>query len=444
MEDVIFSEALPMLLADATARNAFHPDETIMTIFSPGSPHVNNSVTATAKVPEPARILHDDAEAIAVATALAEEFAPGAADRDRDRRLPFAELDLFSQSGLWGMTVPRVYGGAEVSYVTVAKVFSIIASADASIAQIAQNHISLLDIVRVDPDETRKRRYFQAALEGFRFGNALSEKGGKTIFDMQTRLLRQDGGLVVRGQKFYCTGAVFAHIVPVYAIDEAGKGNLVLVPRDAPGLTVIDDWDGVGQRTTASGTVIVDNVTVTESQIVPSYLAFERPTVHGPVAQIIQAAIDLGIAQRAIEETAAFIRTKARPWVDSGRDHASEDVYSLEAIADLTIRLHAAEAVLEGGGELIDAGLLDETEETVANASIAVAEAKVLTTEISLLAGEKLFELGGSRSALAAYNFSHLWRDARTHTLHDPVRWKYHAIGNFYLNGVKPPRHSWL
>jgi alkylation response protein AidB-like acyl-CoA dehydrogenase len=50
--------------------------------------------------------------------------------------------------------------------------------------------------------------------------------------------------------------------------------------------------------------------------------------------------------------------------------------------------------------------------------------------------------LAGTRSTLEEYNLNRHWRNARTHTLHDPVRWKYHAIGNFWLNGVHPPRHG--
>ena len=79
-----------------------------------------------------------------------------------------------------------------------------------------------------------------------------------------------------------------------------------------------------------------------------------------------------------------------------------------------------------------------------ARASIAVAEAKVLTTEIALQASEKLFELAGSRATLAEFNLDRHWRNARVHTLHDPVRWKYHAVGNYHLNGTLPNRHSWI
>ena len=61
---------------------------------------------------------------------------------------------------------------------------------------------------------------------------------------------------------------------------------------------------------------------------------------------------------------------------------------------------------------------------------------------MSLLVSEKLFELAGSRATLAEFNLDRHWRNARVHTLHDPVRWKYHAIGNYYLNDANPPRRG--
>ena len=390
----------------------------------------------------PAHVLRDDAEAIAVATRLGATFAEGASERDRDRRLPWDELDLFSGSGLWSMNVPKADGGPGVSYATVARVFAIIAAGDASIAQIAQNHVSLIDVIRFAPDPARKRFLLGEALRGIRFGNALAERGGKTILDMATRITRAGAGFTVTGKKFYATGALYAHLVPVHAVDDDGKHVLAFVARDAAGLEIVDDWSGIGQRTTGSGTVILDEVEVAPTHVVPSHLAFEKPSVHGAVAQIIHAAIDAGIAHRAIEETIAFVRDHARPWADSGRDKASDDPFTLREIADLTGRLHAAEAVLARAGRIIDAGLADETAATAAAASIAVAEAKVLTTQVALQAGNKLFELSGTRSVLAALNMDRHWRDARVHTLHDPVRWKFHAIGDYVINGTKPPRHS--
>jgi SfnB family sulfur acquisition oxidoreductase len=398
---------------------------------------------ALAKVAEPAHVIASDAEAIEIAHRLAADFAKEASERDRDRRLPIAELDRFSQSGLWSMNVPKAFGGAAVSYATVAEVFEIIAAADASIAQMAQNHVSLIDLVRFASEDVQ-RHFYNEVLRGVRFGNAVSEKGGKTILDFKTRIVASGDDYFINGEKFYCTGAMLAHIVPVNAIDEQGRGVLAMVVRDAPGLTVIDDWTGFGQRTTASGTVRLENVHVPASHVIPTYRAFQEPSVHGPVAQIIQAAIDAGIAHQAIEETIRFVREFSRPWADSGLERAADDPYTIREIGDLKIRLHAAEALLERAGRAIDATLLDENAETVAATSIKVAEAKVLTTEIAILATNKLFELGGSRATLESLNLNRYWRDARTHTLHDPVRWKFHAIGDYFLNGKNPPRHSWL
>ena len=67
-----------------------------------------------------------------------------------------------------------------------------------------------------------------------------------------------------------------------------------------------------------------------------------------------------------------------------------------------------------------------------------------MSTEASLLAGNKLIELGGARASLAEHGLDRYWRNARVHTLHDPVRWKYHAIGDYYLNDTLPPRRSYL
>ena len=137
------------------------------------------------------------------------------------------------------------------------------------------------------------------------------------------------------------------------------------------------------------------------------------------------------------------MRTKSRPWVDSGLDHAWQDPYTIQAVGDLRLRLNAAEALLERAGLAIDRAVAEPTAETVAAAQIAVAESKVLTTEVAIAATNKLFELAGTRSTLAEHNLDRHWRNARTHTLHDPVRWKYAILGNYYLNGVNPPLHAW-
>jgi len=406
-----------------------------------------NSPEPFAALPRPAAAAHviaSDAEAIAVAERLAAQFATGAALRDREALVPIDEVEAYSQSGLWNMRVPKRYGGAEVSYVTVTEVFKIISAADPSLGQIPQNHVAVVEHIALDGTEAQKRELFEGALRGVRFGNATSETGGRHVGDLKTSFVEDGDDVIVNGTKFYSTGALVAHVVPVAAVDKDGRVSIVFADRNAPGLEVVNDWSSFGQRTTASGTVKLTDVRVPKRLVVPAHQAFERATAAGPISQILQAAIDAGIAKGTIADTIAFVRTQARAWVDSGQETAAEDHFTIAAIGDLEIKLHAAEAVLERAAELVDAALADANEDTVAEAAIGVAEAKVLTTEVAILAANKLFELGGTRSTLAAHGLDRHWRNARTHTLHDPVRWKFFHVGNYHLNGVKPPRHLWL
>jgi SfnB family sulfur acquisition oxidoreductase len=387
-------------------------------------------------------IIRDDAEAIAVAHALAAEFAPGASERDRDRRLPRAEIDRFSESGLWGITVPRQYGGAGVSAVTLAEVTAIISAADGSIGQIPQNHYFVVEAIRLTASEAQKRHWFDRVLAGDRFGNALSEVGTKTVHDYKTTLLPDDGRLVLEGRKFYSTGALFAHWVAAVAKDAEGRLIFAFVRPDAPGVTLIDDWSSFGQRTTGSGTTVFEKVPVDPFAVIPFEESFDKPTSMGPVGQIIHAAVDIGIGRAALADTIDFVKRHSRPWIDSGQDRASDDPYTIAQIGELTIRQNAAEALLTRAGRAVDRVMADPNEETLALASVAVAEAKALGTEATLASANKLHELAGTRSTLAVHNLDRHWRNVRTHTLHDPVRWKYAAIGNWYLNGIHPPRHG--
>jgi len=392
-----------------------------------------------------AHVIADDAEALAVAHEVAARLAKGAAGRDAERRLPHEEIEWFSQSGLWAITVPKAYGGAGVSFVTLTEVIRIIAAADSSLGQLPQNHFGLVDVVALTGSEAQKQYFFAQVLDGKRFGNGFSEKGTKNVLDLKTSVTRDGENYVVHGTKFYSTGALFADFVPVLGLDAERKGWLAYIPKGTPGLSVIDDWSGFGQRTTASGTVTLDHVRVPASHVLPAHRVTDFPTLNGPISQIIQAAIDAGIAQAALADTLTFVRARSRPWIDSGVERASDDPLTVREIGHLHIQLHAAEALLERAARVLDASAAkpETTEDDVARASVAVGEAKVLTTEVALLAGEKLFELAGTQSTLAEHNFDRHWRNARVHTLHDPVRWKYHLVGNYYLNGVKPVRHPW-
>ncbi|OZY43704.1 SfnB family sulfur acquisition oxidoreductase [Pseudomonas fragi] len=392
-----------------------------------------------------AHVLRTDNEALEAARALAVSAREHAGKRDQQRKLPWSLVEEFTRSGLGSISIAREFGGPQVSFVTLAEVFAIISAADPALGQIPQNQVGILSLIAATATRAQKEQLFASVLQGWRIGNAGPERGSKNTLDLKARITAEGDDFAISGQKFYSTGALFAHWVAVKALNDEGKQVMAFVRRGTPGLRVVDDWSGFGQRTTASGTVLLNNVRVEAELVVDSSRLNDAPNIQGAVSQLIQAAIDLGIARGAIADTISFVRERSRPWIDAKVERNSDDPYVIADIGKLHIELHAAEALLRKAGRVLDevsAAPIDAP--GAARASIAVAEAKVLSTELSLLASEKLFELAGSRASLAEFNLDRHWRNARVHTLHDPVRWKYHAIGAYRLNGTLPARHSWI
>ena len=393
----------------------------------------------------PPRLDSHDA-AIAAAHALAADWSRTAARRDAERILPWDEIEAFTASGLGSITVPKSHGGPGLSLVTLVEVFEILCAADSSVGQIPQNHFGVIRLLVEAGSAAQKARFLDDVLNGCRIGNAGPERGRNPVTHNATSLRPSPEGLRLNGHRFYSTGAAFAHWIPTRANDVEGRPVQVWVPRDAPGVRILDDWSSFGQRTTASGSVIFEDVLIeSDEQILPVWQSAAGPGLPGPISQLIQAAIDSGIAIGALAEATAFVRDKSRAWVDSGVDRAQDDPYVIADVGRLQIDIWAAQEVLRNAARTLDgiAAARRITAEASAQASVAVAEAKILTTEIALKASETLFELAGSAATRAGPNLGRLWRNARVHTLHDPVRWKFHLLGNWHVNGALPARHQW-
>lgn len=394
---------------------------------------------------QPATRLTSDTQALAAARELADTFAAGAAQRDANRSLPWAEVEAYSDSGLLAMTVPRAYGGAGVHAATLADVIATISAADGSLGQIPQSHFYMVEAIRLGASEDQKRTFFARVLHGERIGNALSEIGGKHAADYKTIVRREGDGWRLDGRKYYCTGALFAHWVACVAVTPERRRHICLLQRGATdGLTLFDDWTGFGQRTTGSGTSIFDHIKVPAQQVLDHETAFERPSRIGSFAQLLHTAIDVGIARGALATGLEHLRRHARPYAVSGLDRAVDDPHLLKVVGDLRVRLTAAEAMLERAAEYVERAGRDGDEASCVTASIAVAEAKIVGNDAALLLSSKMFELAGTRAVLSHLNLDAYWRNARTHTLHDPVRWKSHFIGDYWLNGNAPPRTGTL
>lgn len=393
------------------------------------------------------------AGAVEVATALAAEFAPGAAERDRNRALPFAQMDRLSASGLLAITVPAAYGGADLPPSVVAEVIRIISAADPNIGQIPHSHFVYVNLLRLAGSPAQLGHYARRLLTGARIANAQAERNGPTAADVATTLRPSDGGLFrLDGAKYYCTGSPFADILAVLTrLDDPDGATglpdgqyIAFLDADTPGVQIVDDWDGMGQRTTGSGTIVFDGVEVDPDRVIARAAAVNAPTGYGAFAQLMHTAIDAGIARGALEAAAAFVRERSRPWFEAGVERAADDPLLIQRFGELAVEVRAAEVCLAAAGVAVDrawSGDPQTAPERAAEASLAVATAKALADRTSTEVSSALFELGGTRSTAAELNLDHFWRNARTHTVHDPIRWKYQHLGRALLHGTPPPLH---
>ena len=402
-------------------------------------------------------------EALAAARAAATALAVSDADRDRERRLPHAEIDDLSAAGLLAITVPKRFGGVDVPPSVLTEVVRLIATADPNVAQIPHSHFVYLNLLRLGGSEELRRAQFTQVLGGGRIANAQSERGGKTIADISTTLSTRAGGghageLRLDGEKFYATGSLFAHTLAVLArLDEPAAGlapgeYVAFLPADSPGVTLVDDWNGLGQRTTGSGTVRFDDAPVDPANLIARAGVVSAPTGYGAYAQLLHVAIDAGIARGALDAAVDFVRTKTRPWFEAGVERAVDDPLLIQRFGELGVEVATAEATLAAAARAVDAtwtvddGVADTRHdvdpEVLAEASIAVATAKVVADRAANEVASAVFEVSGTRSADASLNLDRFWRNARTHTLHDPGRWKYQHIGRYVLRGDTPPLHG--
>lgn len=396
-------------------------------------------------ISENVHVIENDLEAIHAAYHVADFALEGRNERDQQRLLPFAEIDLFSQKGLGGIRIPKQFGGAFVSNKTLAHVFRILNKADSSVGQIPQNQIALLNMIQMMGTEQQKQFIYQEILQGKRLANGGPERNTKDTKTLATTLTFENGRYFVDGEKFYSTGSSFAHWLAIKAIHPEGYVVLTIVNAQAEGVNVIDNWNGFGQRTTSSGTVRLEHVEVDPLLIFDERLLSSQPNYRGAYSQLLQVAIDVGIAEAAFADTVTAVH-KARPIVDAQVEKASFEHYTLQEVGKSAVLLDAAILLLDEAAEYLDEldRLESVTDEQAAKASILVAEAKIYANDAALHISEKLLELGGSRSSLSQHNLDQHWRNARVHTLHDPVRWKLHALGDYYLNHTLPARHAWI
>jgi SfnB family sulfur acquisition oxidoreductase len=397
------------------------------------------STTAT-----PVPVLEDGDAAIAAARAYAASIAAGAAERDRAGLVPRSELAALDASGLLGITIPRAHGGAGLGPGVLGEVVATIAAVDPAIAQVPQAHWLMVDVLAVWGSDAQRARLYAEVLAGGRIASALAERGGRHAQDLSTRL--QDGAL--QGRKYYCTGALTASWIAVSALGDGDGLLLAFVARDTPGVRCDEDWNVMGQRATVSGSTTLHDVAVDPGLVVDYARAFVVPQQLGARAQLVHAAIEVGIARGALDDTARYLRERARPSTEAVREGATaavQDPHVLWRFGRSATQVRAAEALLaQAAATVEDVGLVPADEQAAARGSLAVAAAKAFASEVAVQVASDLFALCGASAADARHDLDRHWRNARTHSVHDPVDWKYRHMGAYELAGVQPPNHAQL
>jgi alkylation response protein AidB-like acyl-CoA dehydrogenase len=407
----------------------------------------------TLDITAAAPLLVSSADALAAADTVAAELAIGSAERERNGIPLVPQLRQVAEAGLLGIPVPTEHGGPGLPASTTVDVLRRLARGDGAVGQLLLSHFVIARAISGLGQADPAPRIYGDILAGAQLGNATAERGTKHALDRRTTVTPQgDGTWVLNGTKYYATGALGATWIAIAAGvgGRDGETATVFIRPDQQGVTLnLDKWSAFGQRGTASGEVLLDDVVVDGALVIeegtPPDPLTGPPTVLGAFDQALHAAVDIGIARAALEDGAEFVRTRSRPWkeaVDEGIERADEEPHVVRKFGEFTARLYALEALLAAGTALVDEGYRtpEPSRELAAEATLKVAAAKALAQEFAVEIASGIFELAGTSATDSAVNLDRHWRNVRTHSLHDPARWKYVHLGNHTLRGANPPR----
>ncbi len=376
------------------------------------------------------------AQAVDAARGVAAVLAKDALERDRANAEPLAEAQLLRDAGLPALLLPTSVGGAGLGWTTALRVIREIAVADGSIAQLLGYHyVNIANLWWVGGIE---RWGGPSAAEQWLWGDAVNPN------DPDLVLVPDGDGYRLNGRKTFATGlSVGDASVVSGAVD--GDSLLVVVRRDALGVVPSGDWDNLGQRLSASGSVTFTDVAIAPEQVlggIGEAAATPRSSLVTPAIQAVFGAFYLGIAQGALATARDYTRSTSRPWILSDSPSATADPYVLATYGRLVAATRAVEALADAVAEHLDgADAAGDALTWDARGELAehVAALKVVATDVALDVTSTIFEVTGARATSNAVGLDRFWRNVRTHTLHDPVAYKRREVGDHYVNGTHPP-----
>ena len=379
--------------------------------------------------------------------ALRERFAPvlqeiaaGSADRDRERRLPHAEVRALAEVGFTALTVPLSRGGHGAGIETFFRLLIDLGEADSNLPQLLRAHFSPVEELLLGEQGPEADQRLESIAAGAVFGNASHERSTATVGDLSTTVVRDGDGYRLDGEKHYSTGSLFADWIDVSARTEDGGRARVTVPADAPGVTLRDDWDGFGQILTGSGSTLFEGVSVPADQVrVRPNGGDGAPTTQTSFLQLVLLSSLVGVARAALRDAVGFVRSRTRVYSQGSGATAAQDPLVQQVIGRISARVAAAEdAVLAAARalEVARSASEDDRDARIDAAELRTIQAQLTVVPDVLSVTTDLFEVGGASATSTSRALDRHWRNARTLSSHNPVIYQQRAIGDRLLNGT--------
>ena len=395
-----------------------------------------------------------DARVEAAFAPVLERIAAGAVARERERRLPVAEVDELRRAGFGALRVPVSHGGWGASLEQEYRLLVRLGEADSNLPQLLRGHVAFVETQRAQPDGPLRDEWLHRLAAGdVLVGNAQAERGAAT--EVTTRLEQRGDDLVLAGRKYYSTGTIYSDWIWVGAVrvggDRDGERVALSVRADAPGVTRVDDWAGFGQRLTGSGTTVFDDVVVDPRQVLPwGESAERRPLAHAQsLYQLVLLAALSGTARAVVRDAVAFVRPRTRTFGVGGTSSPREDPLVQRVVGRLSSIASSVEAITLAAVRHVDAADRAGASDSAGAADdgpgarweealVRVFEAQQVGLPLVLEAATSLFEVGGASAVDTELALDRHWRNARTIASHNPAILRERAVGDYRLNGVPP------
>jgi alkylation response protein AidB-like acyl-CoA dehydrogenase len=366
-----------------------------------------------------------------------DEVAADAVARERERRLPFAEIETLRAAGFTRVTLPVEFGGDAATHPELFELLAELARRDSNLTQLFRSHFSFIDRTLHAPPSSSRDSRLRALADGAIHGNATFERGPAKVGTFGTRVTSDREGLRLDGTKYYSTGTLFADLVSA-AAERDGESVSVLLRTDTGGVERIDDWRGFGQRMTGSGTTVFDGVRLGGDEVLEREP--DRPSHGGAFVQLVLLAALTGIGRAIVDDATRFVRARTRTYSHGSAATPQADPIVQEVVGELSGRSFAADAALTAAVTTLQrssAAILagtDDAPRRVADADIATARAQLTILPAVLQSATDLFEVGGASAVDARLALDWHWRNARTIASHNPARYKARALGDLLIN----------